>query len=310
MVFIDEFQIAVAASYDKWIDSMQDAFQAIADGSVTVPKRTHIDFGKEALLLMPSFGKDYFSTKLVTFFPYNHLLNKPAIYGTVVLNDRKSGEPLAVIDGSKLTAMRTAAVACAGIRALSPENTSSLGLIGAGAQGFHQALFACSQRNISRLYLFDNRKELALKLSSELGKIYPKIKISVVEDTKELCRKSEIIITATNSFTPVLPSDVSLLEGKTIIAIGSYKPDMRELPDELFGLLDYVFIDTEHGLNESGDLIDPFLKQLVTSDRFCNLNNLLSGNVKPQKPTRLFKTVGLAAFDLYAAILVYENRSK
>jgi ornithine cyclodeaminase len=289
---------------------MEEALVAINDGSVFVPERTHIDFGKDALLLMPSFGEKYFATKLVSFFPLNRFINKPSIYGTVILNDRKSGEPLVVIDGSKLTAMRTAAVAGVGIRFLSPENATSLGIIGTGVQGFHQALFACSQRNISKLYLFDNRKELAVKLSSELGKIYPKIKISVVSDTKELCSKSEIIITATNSFTPVLPSDVSLLEGKTIIAIGSYKPDMRELPDELFGLLDYVFIDTEHGLNESGDLIDPFLQQLVTSDRFCNLNNLLSGNVKPQKPTRLFKTVGLAAFDLYAAILVYENRSK
>ena len=310
MIFIDEFQIAITASYDKWIDVMQQASMAIADGSVIVPKRTHIDFGKDALLLMPSIGKDYFATKLVTIFPLNRYINKPSIYGTVILNDRKSGEPLAVIDGSKLTAMRAAAVASMGMRFLSPENASCLGIIGAGVQGFHQALFACSHRNITRVLVFDNRKEIVQNFCSELGKVFPRIKIIPASDVRELCSRSEIIITATNSSIPVLPSDVSLLEGKTIIAIGSHKHEMRELPDVFFSLLDYVFIDTEHGMTESGDLIDPLRDNLVPSDRFCPIQDLISGKVKPEKPTRLFKTVGLAAFDLYAAILVYENRNK
>ena len=136
------------------------------------------------------------------------------------------------------------------------------------------------------------------------------MKIIPVSDVKELCSKSELIITATDSVTPVLPSEVSFLEGKTIIAIGSYKPEMRELPDELYGLLDYVFIDTGHGLSESGDLIVPLRDNLIPSDRFCQVYDLVSGKIQPQKPTRLFKTVGLAAFDLYAAILIYENRNE
>ena len=127
MIFIDEFQIAVAATYDKWIIAMEEALAAITDGSVKVPKRIHIDLGKDTLLLMPAIGKDYFATKLVTFFPYNSWENKPSIYGTLILNDRKTGEPLAVIDGSKLTAMRTAAVSGIGIRYLSEEKASSLG---------------------------------------------------------------------------------------------------------------------------------------------------------------------------------------
>jgi ornithine cyclodeaminase/alanine dehydrogenase-like protein (mu-crystallin family) len=307
MIFIDEFQIAITASYDKWVDKMQEALLAIADGSVIVPKRTHIDFGEDSLLLMPSIGEKYFSTKLVSFFPSNNLINKPSIYGTVILNDRKSGEPLAVIDGSKLTAMRTAAVASVGLRVLAPENATTLGIIGTGVQGFHQALFACSQRNISRLFVFDNRRELTVSFCAELSKVFPRIKIIPANDVRELCSKSEIIITATNSSTPVLPTDISLLDGKTIIAIGSYKPEMRELPDELYRLVDYVFIDTEHGMSESGDLIDPINRNLLSKDRFVNVSDLVSGKIHTQKPTRLFKTVGLAAFDLYAAILVYEN---
>jgi ornithine cyclodeaminase/alanine dehydrogenase-like protein (mu-crystallin family) len=116
MIFIDEFQIAVAATYDKWIIAMEESLAAITDGSVKVPRRTNIDLGKDTLLLMPAIGKDYFATKLVTFFPNNSRENKPSIYGTLILNDRNTGEPLAVIDGSKLTAMRTAAVSAIGIK--------------------------------------------------------------------------------------------------------------------------------------------------------------------------------------------------
>jgi ornithine cyclodeaminase/alanine dehydrogenase-like protein (mu-crystallin family) len=306
MIFIDEFQIAVAATYDKWINAMEEALSAISDGTVKVPKRTHIDLGKDALLLMPAIGKDYFATKLVSFFPLNRLEQKPSIYGTLILNDRKTGEPLAVIDGSKLTAMRTAAVSGIGVRYLSDEKASSIGIIGAGIQGFHQALFACSQREISKLYVYDNRRELTGKFCSELRKIYPRIKIAPSQDAKDLCEKSEIIITATNSFTPVLPSEQSYLKRKTIIAIGSYKQEMRELPDELFSLVDYVFFDTEHGLSESGDLIYPLNNGLIAADKFYPVYDLISGKVKPKSSTRLFKTVGFAAFDLYAAKLVYE----
>jgi ornithine cyclodeaminase len=257
---------------------------------------------------MPAIGREYFSTKLVSYFPLNKNLNKPSVYGTLVLNDRKTGEPLAVIDGSKLTAMRTAAVASIGVRHLSPPEASTLGIIGAGVQGFHQALFACSQRDISKLYVFDNRREQVVRFCSELAKIFPGIKIIQASEPKELCAGSEIIITATDSPTPVLPADISFLEDKTIIAIGSYKPDMRELPDELYSLPDYIFVDTEDGLSESGDLIDPLKANLFPAERICPVYDLISGKIQPRKDTRLFKTVGLAAFDLFAAILVYENQ--
>ena len=90
---------------------------------------------------MPSIGKDYFATKLVSFFPLNKVIKKPSIYGTVILNDRKTGEPLAVINGSKLTAMRTAAVAAIGVRFLSPENISSIRYCRCGCPGFPPGSF-------------------------------------------------------------------------------------------------------------------------------------------------------------------------
>ena len=310
MLYIDEFQISIAASYDKWIDRMQEALAGLHDGSVNVPKRTHVDMGDEALVIMPAIGKEFFSTKLLTFFPKNRFEKKPSINATLVLNDRKTGELLAILDGSKIIAMRTAAVSGIGIRYLSSEKATSVGVIGAGVQGFHQAIFACSQREITKLYVYDVRNELQGRFCSELRKIFPRIKVAPTVDAKDLCEKSDIIITASNSLTPVIPPERSCIEGKTIIAIGSYKKDMRELPDEVFSMVDYVFIDSEHGLSESGDLIYPVRNGLIKENRICSLYNIVTGKIKTNSSTRLLKTVGNAAFDLYAAILVYEAGEK
>jgi ornithine cyclodeaminase/alanine dehydrogenase-like protein (mu-crystallin family) len=307
MIVITESQVVRTATFEKWVDSMETAIIAVASGSVIMPKRSHLDFGDKSLLMMPCLGPDYFTVKLITFFPENKLSGEPPINGTVLLNDAMTGKPLAVIDGSSLTAMRTAAVGSLGMRYLSPSASTNLGIIGLGVQGYHQALFACSLRPIKKVSIYDVHKDVMTRFRNDLSKIFPDIEIGMTSDTAELCRNSEIIITATDSAIPVLPDDTSLLTGKTFIAIGSYKPEMRELPDALFNLVDFVFIDTEHALSESGDLIDPLKNGLLTGNRIIPISELVAGKTLPHTPTRLFKSVGMAAFDLYAAILVYQS---
>ena len=116
MILIDSNTIGNAAPIKDWVTAMENALRDTATGMVEVPQRLHFDRGEKTLLLMPCFGEDYFSTKLVSVFPENLKKQKPVINGTVILNDGKTGEPLAALDGSKLTAMRTAAVGSVGIK--------------------------------------------------------------------------------------------------------------------------------------------------------------------------------------------------
>ncbi|MCG4722905.1 hypothetical protein L0M81_13290, partial [Alistipes putredinis] len=81
-------------------------------------------------------------------------------------------------------------------------------------------------------------KEKAVNLKNELEKELKNINIHIVETSRELVQKSEVIVTATTSYQPVIEEDKELLRGKHIIAIGSYKPDMRELPDTLLEIAD------------------------------------------------------------------------
>ena len=288
---------------------MEQAFIDTANGVVEGPPRMHIDQGHNTLLLMPCFGRSYFSTKLVSVFPKNILKKEPMIYGSVILNDGQTGRPLAVMDGSKLTAMRTAAVGAVGIQHLAPETASTLGVVGLGIQGFHQALFACQQRPIKSLRIIDHSREVMIRFAERFNAFYPKIQVIPCNSAGELCTASEIIITASGSHHPVVPDRGDWWKGKTIIGIGSYKPEMREFPDQIFSSIEQVFIDTTVAVTETGDLIYPLKGSVIDESQVIPLSDLILKNVKLSGETRFFKSVGMASFDLYAAKLVYESLS-
>jgi ornithine cyclodeaminase/alanine dehydrogenase-like protein (mu-crystallin family) len=305
----DSDAIGKAAPIDKWVAAMEQAFIDTAQGVVEVPPRVHLDRGPNTLLLMPCFGSTYFSTKLVSVFPKNLQKKEPMIYGSVLLNDGQTGRPLAVMDGSKLTAMRTAAVGAVGIKYLAPQEASNLGVVGLGIQGFHQALFACQQRNITTLRIMDNSGEVMSRFSERFKAFYPEINVVPCNSSEELCNASEIVITATGSHQPVVPAHGGWWKGKTVVGIGSYKPDMREFPDSFFADLEQVFVDTPVALEETGDLLEPLNKGLISEASIFPLWDLIQEKVVLSGETRFFKSVGMAAFDLYAAKLVYESLS-
>jgi ornithine cyclodeaminase len=205
--------------------------------------------------------------------------------------------------------MRTAAVSAVGIRHLSPDDSHSLGIIGAGTQGIWQALFACSQREINEIWVFDQNMENLTHFSEKLKSRYPNIKIVQAANSSEVAMNSEIIICATNSQQPVFPDEKELFTGKTCIGIGSYKPDCREFPEQLFCQLDQIYVDTLDGKKESGDLITPVKNSWIVENKIYSIGSLINGeNIPTPNGTRLFKTVGFALLDLFAAKLVYEKR--
>ena len=134
------------------------------------------------------------------------------------------------------------------------------------------------------------------------------IRINQATDSSEVAMNSDIIICATNSQNPVFPDEKGLFTGKTFIGIGSYKPDCREFPEQLFRQLDHIFVDTLDGKKESGDLITPVKNNWIAENKIYPIGSLLTGEIIPTpNGTRLFKTVGFALLDLFTAKLVYEK---
>jgi len=310
MLYINANDIEKILSLKQLVDALEKALLIMSKKQFTMPDRFHISQGDNTLLLMPCFTEKYFGTKLVSVFPENVRKDKPVIYGNMVLNFGDTGEVAAIIDGSKLTAMRTGAVGGIGIRYLAPDKSKNLAIIGAGVQGIHQAVFACCEAEISNIFVFDFKDEHIQLLKEQVDKWHKNIVVHKSESARHAIEKSDIVITATTSSKPVIPDDKDVLKNRTIIGIGSYKPDMREFPESLFKLTSTIFVDTMVAKKESGDLLTPLENNWVKNDQIVEIADLVAGKVfvdKKTSETRLFKSVGMGLFDLIVAQTLFEK---
>jgi len=311
MICLNNSDVHSAASFSEILEAMKAAILAHEQGEVYNPDRAHINFGKNTLLTMPCIGQEQFSIKVVSVFPDNSLQKLPAIYGTLLLNDSDTGKPLAILDAKAVTALRTGAVGGLSVQHLVPDSLKTLGVIGTGVQGLYQALFACTVRKqVKDVYIFNRSAEKLTLFKQNFNHYFPNIQVHPLQDVRTLIEKSALIITATTSPTPVVPNDAALLQGKHFLAVGSYRPDMRELPDAICSLVDQVYVDTLHAKVESGDLAIPLREKRWQDEKIFTLASHLKQTANPNQyagQTTLFKSVGLAVFDLFAAEVMYRN---
>jgi len=308
MLILNKSNINQLVKQSELMDILTEALVQQEEGKIIMPQRMHADFDGNMLLLMPCYDGDFFATKMVSVYPENPSKKLPAIYGSVVLNDGNTGKPLAMLEGSSLTAHRTGAIGGIGIRHTTPENISTVGLIGAGVQGYHQLIYACSSRPVKSVHVFDHQSESLKKVIAALKTVFPDINFSIAYSVEELLKKSQLIITATTSEKPVLPNKPALLLGKHFIAVGSYTPKMQELPDKLFCLTDQLIVDTEHAAHESGDVINPLKANQIQTEQVIPISKLITGKVDlSTNSTTIFKSVGMALFDLAAAKYFYQK---
>lgn len=306
MFLMNSSNIISAFSFSELLHAVTGAMidEGKAEGEkIIVPPRSKVVRGKDSLLLMPCLTEKEWGVKILTLFPRNPEQGSAFINGLFLLFDGKDGKPFAILDGRTLTALRTGAVGATGLNALAPSRVKTLGLLGAGVQGYWQVRFACSVRSFSEVRIFDVRESSSKDLAERLSKVLPGISITVAKSSEYLLDASEAIITATNSTTPLFPEKPRLFMDRTFVAIGSYTPEMREYPDSFFSEVDQVYVDTLHALGETGDLMGPLNAGTLSRDDIHPLSDILpSGKAEaPKGKAHFFKSVGLSIFDLYVA---------
>ena len=146
MLYLDPKALLAAATLPELMDRMEQALLAEEEGKAILPLRTSVFQGEDTLMLMPCLEERTWGLKILTLKPGNPAQGRPYIDGLVVLFDGGTGAPSALMDGKLLTSLRTGAIGGLGIRHLSKPDTRSLGLVGAGVQGFWQARFGCAAR--------------------------------------------------------------------------------------------------------------------------------------------------------------------
>ena len=312
MIFLGKEEVEKLVDPNEIMDKIEEAYRIFGADAYYMPPRPVIEHENKTLIYMPCFTEDIIGTKMLTIFPENAKLGLPSLDGLVILNDRTTGAPLAIMDGQAVTAWRTGAVGGVGIRHLSRKDARTVGIVGAGAQGFHQAVYACAARNIETVYIWNHSDRDLTDFMARLKKTIadPAVEVVQCKTVEELVKASDIICTATPSEEPVLPNDRELLEGKCIIAIGSYTPQMREIPDVIWDLVDNVYIELPYACEESGDLSQPLAEGRLTMDRVVLMDKFLASGADEDeiaKKTTYFKSVGMGLFDVCVAQKLLEK---
>ena len=312
MIFLGKEEVEKLVDPNEIMDQIEEAYRIFGADAYYMPPRPVIEHENKTLIYMPCFTEDVIGTKMLTIFPENAKLGLPSLDGLVILNDRTTGAPLAIMDGQAVTAWRTGAVGGVGIRHLSRKDACTVGIVGAGAQGFHQAVYACAARNIETVYIWNHSDRDLTDFMARLKKTIadPAVEVVQCKTVEELVKASDIICTATPSEEPVLPNDRELLEGKCIIAIGSYTPQMREIPDVIWDLVDNVYIELPYACEESGDLSQPLAEGRLTMDRVVLMDKFLASGADEDeiaKKTTYFKSVGMGLFDVCVAQKLLEK---
>ena len=312
MLILGERALIEAASKDELISVIEGAMVTAEGNEFSLLYTTVSINNSDLLMLLPCVTRNAWGCKLLTMRPDNPKKGLPLIDGVVAMFDGQTGAPTALLEGKSFTALRTGAVGGAGLKNIAPQDITSLGVIGAGIQGYWQAQFGCAARKgIKEVWVYDHTERKLPTFVERLSAAIPQATVKIAKNTVEVLENTQAVIAATTTKLPLFPNDEKLLAGHAFVGIGSYLPDMREFPDALFKLTGGdVYIDTPSALEETGDLITPIANGVLKRENVHTLGELISGKCKKESTTTLFKSVGMALFDVVAGAYVCEAATR
>lgn len=295
------------------LQAVEDGFREMGKKAIEMPPRVYLHFPKGVLIAMPAYmpGLGAAGTKLVTVHPdnkKNH--NLPAVIAKIIINNPDNGLPLAIMDGTYITALRTGAAGAVGIKYLAREDAKIVGLCGAGVQGRSQIMGLMEVRpNVEQVKIYDIIPEAKTAFVAEMNKTYPKIEFIPATSPEEATKNSDIIITCTPSPNAFIKGEW-IKKGTHISAIGADTAAKRELETSAIKKCTKLVVDFIPQAFTVGDFAKPKEEGAITeSDIYAEMGQIVCGEKKgrtnPNEIT-LFKATGLAIEDVGTAYKVYQ----
>ncbi len=310
ILVLSHSQVEQALPMNECIEVMADALAALARGQMYLPLRMIVAPPNAAGLmgLMPAYkspdgGPALYGLKAVCVFPGNPAKGKDTHQGCVVLYSGDTGEPIAVVNASAITSIRTAAITAVATRLLARPDASELAIIGAGVQARAHLTAMASVRPIKRARIASRNGQQAQALVRDLAPRFA-FPVEYVESVQAAVRGADLIVTVTSSSEPVLKREW-ISEGAHINAVGASLKSAREIDTATMAAA-RLFVDRrESTLNESGDYLFAARDGAIGPNHIqAEIGELLLGQAQgrtaPSQIT-LFKSLGLAVEDLAAA---------
>jgi len=316
MIILHAEDLKKVLPMDQTITAMKSAYAASTSGHAEFPLRTRLDVSRHGgtCLFMPSYvhdeGGDTIALKAVAVYPTNSASGIPIIHAAVLVMEGSTGKPVALLEGSSLTAIRTGAASGAASDLLAKPDAKTAAIFGAGVQGKTQLAAVCTVRKITTAWIYDIDPNRAQTLVDELRNEEPiPNDLRVASSPSEAASQADIVCTATTSLEPVYPAE-AIQPGTHINGVGSYTLEMVENPPDLI-MKARLFVDSrEAALAEAGDFAAPIRNNDIEASNFTEIGSVILGRSEgriSQEEITFFKSVGIAVQDALAARLALDN---
>ena len=313
MLVLSETQVQDLIEIDELIEALEQAHIQYSTGKAVMPVRLVVPLPQiqGRITSMPGFLSDdkALAMKVVTYFQDNPKRNLPAILGTILLFSSETGKLISVMDGSYITGIRTACVSAVASKALANPDTPVLGILGAGVQARTHIQALSRVRKIQRIKIYSPSGTSAAAIKKDLEPSTG-IPIEVAASAAEALREADLIVTASTAKTPIVTPEY-LKAGAHINAVGSHRPDFRELDGATMARAKVVVDSREAIMAECGDILLAIEEKAIGKDHVhAEIGEVLAGN-KPGRSSAaeitLYKSVGIAIQDVATANLVYRK---
>jgi alanine dehydrogenase len=309
MLVLSEGQVRSLIDVQELITALGQAHIQYSTGKAVMPVPLPQIHGR--ITSMPGYLTEdkALGMKIVTYFQNNPEQNLPAILATVMLFSAATGKIIAVMDGSYITAIRTACASAMATRALANPATPVLGILGAGVQARAHIQALCQVRKLNQIKLYSPSGASAASVKRELEPAVG-VAIDVVKSAEETVRNSDLVVTATTAEQPILKCEW-LKPGAHINAVGSHRPDSREVDGPTVAQSKVVVDSREAIMAECGDILLAIKEKTIAENHVhAEIGEVLAG-IKPGRSSAdevtLYKSVGIAIQDVAAAQLVYHK---
>lgn len=307
VLFVNEAGVHALLPMRECIDLMRRALTALSQGDAVLPLRSMVRLPDQSGLLglMPGYLGEprSFGLKVVSVMPGNHGTGYDSHQGVVMLFGLEHGEPLAILDATAITAIRTAAASGLATQVLAREDAGDLALIGSGAQASsHLNAMACV-RTLRRVRVFSRSQANAERFAREHAAASP-VPVEVASSAEAAIRGADLICTTTSSREPVV-SGRWLEPGAHINAVGACFPASRELDTEAVRRSRFYTDRRESCESESGDYRLPLAEGAITPAHLLGeLGDVLTGKVPGRvsaDDVTIYESLGIAVEDLASA---------
>jgi ornithine cyclodeaminase/alanine dehydrogenase-like protein (mu-crystallin family) len=307
LLYLSAAQVRQALPMTEAIEAMRGAFVQLSDRAVEMPTRMRVDVPERGglVLLMPCIaaGMERLSLKVVTQFSDHRARGMPLIQALVLLADAADGQPLCILEGSTITALRTGAASGLATDVLARRDADVAAIFGSGVQARTQLEAVSEVRPIRQARVFDpdasSAEAFAAEMSARTG-----IPVARAETPADCLRDALVICTATTARAPVF-DDRDLRPGAHINGVGTWKPDAAEVPAETVMRARIVVDHRESSLEEAGDLLMPLARGLIRPEQVrTEIGDVIAARAPGRQSAdeiTLFKSVGVAVQDLFAA---------